>query len=234
MAVKMKLQAMTVSLNALSIWRPCLISSGSAELVRHHSTSSSEVRFRSLLKLSLLHFDHPGILLPASHDLPQQNGMFFLFHACADILADTAALQIPYLLSLAGLFSSYLPAFPFASGPTFRIAKRFDAAFAYLLHRPPAFERGVLTRGHEVSATAKVRIKSLISSTRVAAVETAEKSGHSPSVMDMSDEEETEEEDDEPATGDENQNGGIGHHQVSRGLAKIYQRTLELLGDELV
>ena len=160
--------------------------------------------------------------------------MLFLFYACADISPDTAALQIPYLLSLAGLFASYLPAFPFISVPTFRIAKRLDAAFAYLLQRPPAFEGGVLTRGHEVSATEKVRIKSLISSTRVAAVETAEKSGHSPPLMDVSDEEETEDEDDEPAIGEEEGYGGVGHDQVSRGLAKIYQQTLELLGDELV
>ena len=50
---------------------------------------------------------------------------------------------------------------------------------------------------HSVSSTDKVRIKSLISSTRVAAVERAEKSGYSSSVLDMLNDEETEEEDDE-------------------------------------
>lgn len=86
-----------------------------------------------------------------------------------------------------------------------------------------------------MSATDKVRIKSLISATRVAAVETAEKSGHSHSVVDTSDEEDTEEDgDDEPAVGEEEENGGISYDLVSRGLSKIFQQTLELLGDDLV
>ena len=82
-----------------------------------------------------------------------------------------------------------------------------------------------------------MRIKSLISSTRVAAVETAEKSGFPPSVADLEEVDlVTEEEDDEPQVGEEEKGGndGISHDQVSRGLAKIYQQTLELLGDELV
>ena len=86
---------------------------------------------------------------------------------------------------------------------------------------------------HEVSSTDKVRIKSLISSTRVAAVERAEKSGYSPSVLDMLDDEEIEEEEDELAI-DEEERGGISHDMVSRGLSKMYEQTLELLGDELV
>lgn len=84
-----------------------------------------------------------------------------------------------------------------------------------------------------MSPTDKVRIKSLISVTRVSAVETAEKSGYSHSVIDASDEEDTDEEN-EPATGEEEENGGIGHDMVSRGLSKIFQQTLELLGDDLV
>jgi hypothetical protein len=86
---------------------------------------------------------------------------------------------------------------------------------------------------HEVSSTDKVRIKSLISSTRVAAVERAEKSGYSSSILDMLDEEETEE-DDELAIGEEEEHGGISPDAVSRGLSKMYEQTLELLGDELV
>jgi hypothetical protein len=86
---------------------------------------------------------------------------------------------------------------------------------------------------HEVSSTDKVRIKSLISSTRVAAVERAEKSGYSSSILDMLDEE-TEEEDDELAIGEEEEHGGISPDAVSRGLSKMYEQTLELLGDELV
>jgi hypothetical protein len=86
-----------------------------------------------------------------------------------------------------------------------------------------------------VSSTDKVRIKSLISSTRVAAVERAEKSGYSPSILDMLDDEEIEEDDDELVIGEEEEeHGGISHDVVSRGLSKMYEQTLELLGDELV
>lgn len=76
----------------------------------------------------------------------------------------------------------------------------------------------------------------MISATRVAAVETAEKSGRSHSVVDASDEEDTEEDgDDEPAVGEEEEeNGGISYDLVSRGLSKIFQQTLDLLGDDLV
>jgi hypothetical protein len=84
-----------------------------------------------------------------------------------------------------------------------------------------------------VSPTDKVRIKSLISTTRVAAVETAEKSGYSHSVLDASDEDDTEEGGDEPAVGGED-NGRISDDLVSRGLSKIFQQTLEFLGDDLV
>ena len=82
--------------------------------------------------------------------------------------------------------------------------------------------------------TDKVRIKSLISTTRVAAVETAEKCGYSQSVLDASDEDDTEDGDDEPATGGEEANGRISDDLVSRGLSKIFQQTLEFLGDDLV
>ena len=84
-----------------------------------------------------------------------------------------------------------------------------------------------------VSSTDKVRIKSLISTTRVAAVATAEKSGHSPSVMEMSDDDGSEE-DEQQAISEEEKDEGISHDQVSRGLSKMYQQTLELLGDDLV
>ena len=81
-----------------------------------------------------------------------------------------------------------------------------------------------------MSPTDKVRIKSLISATRVAAVDTAEKSGYSPQVMDLSDDDDPDE-DDEPTAGEEEIDGD--HDKVSVGLSKMYQQTLELLGDTL-
>ena len=113
------------------------------------------------------------------------------------------------------------------------MAKRLDAAFAYLLQPASASGDGSLIHSHDVSSTDKVRIKSLISSTRVAAVERAEKSGYSPSNLDMLDDEEIED-DDELAIGEEEELGGISHDVVSRGLSKMYEQTLELLGDDLV
>lgn len=44
-----------------------------------------------------------------------------------------ATLQIPYLLSLAGIIADYLPAFPFAESATIRLVDKVDQAFAHLL-----------------------------------------------------------------------------------------------------
>ena len=64
-------------------------------------------------------------------------------------------------------------------------------------------------------------------------MERAEKSGYSPSILDTWDDEEMGEEDDELAMGEE-EHTEISHDVVSRGLSKMYEQTLELLGDELV
>lgn len=142
-----------------------------------------------------------------------------------------ALLQVPYLLSLAGLLSSYLPAFPFAPGPTFRITKKLDAAFAYLLSGPSNSEGVSSNRRYEINPTEKVRIKSLVSSTRVAAIDVAEKSGVTPRGLDMSDEEDSDK-DDEPTEGAEEEVESS-HDKISVNLSKIFQQTVDLLGDEL-
>ena len=144
-----------------------------------------------------------------------------------------ASLQIPYLLSLAGLLCSYLPAFPFAPTPTFRIARKFDAAFVFLLHGASVADfLDEQSKLYEVSTTDKVRIKSLVSATRVTAFEVAESSGYSPYVDDTADEDDADE-DDEPQESPEEGKLDCSHDQVSISLSRMYQRTLEILGDNL-
>ena len=89
----------------------------------------------------------------------------------------TATLQIPYLLSLAGIVADYLPAFPFVEGPTIRIVDKMDQAFAILLSqgRSSAAPFASNENDHLVSITDRVRIRSVIETTRIIAVEASAK-----------------------------------------------------------
>ena len=86
----------------------------------------------------------------------------------------TAALQIPYLISLALLTTTMIPAFPASPRQMFRLLGKLDHAFASLLqgvdidtgHALPGFRT---SRG--VSGTEKVRIKSLVERSRVCVVD---------------------------------------------------------------
>lgn len=90
-------------------------------------------------------------------------------------VSGTPSLQIPHLLSLALLALTCLPAFPAAPKTMFSLFHKLDFAFASLIQgrnidtgEPlPGFESG-----KSVSATEKVRIKSLSERTRVAVVQT--------------------------------------------------------------
>jgi hypothetical protein len=82
-----------------------------------------------------------------------------------------------------------------------------------------------------LSTTERVRIRSLVEETRVAAVNCASAAGYAASVQDLSlsddtDEDEDEEQLTEPSVTNENDAIGI-------ALSKIYKRTLEILGDAL-
>lgn len=145
------------------------------------------------------------------------------------LLCLLASLQIPYLLSLAGLLSTFLPAFPFAPSPTFSITRKFDAAFAYLLQLPATSVTGSSKWSHGVSPTEKVRINSLISSTRVTAMDLARKGGYSTLVV--ADDDETDDNDEPEESTDEEEDES--HDKVAIGLSKMYLHTLELLGDSL-
>ncbi|KIW99788.1 uncharacterized protein Z518_10716 [Rhinocladiella mackenziei CBS 650.93] len=139
-------------------------------------------------------------------------------------ISGTPTIQIPYLLSLAGLTCSYLQAFPF-SVSLFYITSKIDQGFSSLLHSSEE-NNATAASHHHVSMTEKVRIKSLIEETRVAAVHSASASGHVASIQDISDVE-TEDEDED----DSRQQQTL---SISLRLSRIYKRTLEILGDSLV
>ena len=132
-------------------------------------------------------------------------------------ISGTPSLQVPYLLTLAGLFASYMPAFEFSGDVSmFRLVRKLDEGFACLLN-------GEMGNGYHVTTTDRVRIKSLVEETRVITVDAATESGRRAS-LDYDDDSE----DDEEASDDELP------EQVSMSLSKIYRRTIELLGDSLV
>ena len=110
---------------------------------------------------------------------------------------------------------------------------KLDAAFAHLL-QPPSYVPSIDLPTYSVSATDKVRIKSLVSATRVAAVDVAAKSGYSSALIPIAgsdmDLDESDEESSEEAQEEEEDEM---RDRVGKGLARMYQQTVSLLGDEL-
>lgn len=137
-------------------------------------------------------------------------------------ISGTPTLQVPYLLTLAGLFCSYMAAFPFSIS-IFRLVKRLDEAFTHLLKPSQAQSEHTGAIVYQVSTTDKVRIKSLAEETRVIAVEVSSESGN-PSEL-----EDSESDDDE-----DNYEAEEDASRVSMSLSKIYKQTIEILGDSLV
>ncbi|KJF60899.1 ribosomal RNA-processing protein 7 [Coccidioides immitis RS] len=157
----------------------------------------------------------------------------------ADVLwvSGTPSLQTPYLISIAGLLNTYLPDYPFSPRSTFRLVRKLDAMFASLLQgedvetgQPlPGFE----TRRNQVSMTEKVRIKSIAESTRITILDTQDQGG--PLEFDIEDEDgdgnEARDDDGDFGTGEFVADSGPGRWEMES--AKVYERTIQLLGDEL-
>ncbi|KAK2740476.1 hypothetical protein FQN57_006103 [Myotisia sp. PD_48] len=158
-------------------------------------------------------------------------------------VSGTPSLQVPYLISLAGLVNSYLVDFPFMPRSTFRLLHKLDDTFASLLLGEDV-ETGAKLPGYEyrkdqVSMTEKVRIKSITEHTRMTIFDVADKVGGS--VMPDEEEEEEEEEEDGDEGDDENEDVGndiggdfadpLGRWEME--AAKVYEKTVQLLGDEL-
>ncbi len=118
-----------------------------------------------------------------------------------------------------------MPAFAFSTS-VFPLLSKIDIAFVTLL-RPNS---GSSTKQSTLSMTDKVRIKSLVSSTRVTAANCASSAGYSAGVQDLSSEEDSDTEDEEVAY-----DGRLGQQSasVTLALSKIYKGTLEILGDSL-
>lgn len=144
-----------------------------------------------------------------------------------------AALQNPYLLSLALLLSSYLPNFPFKAKPAFRLLRKLDLAFSSLLqgedigsYMPLA---GFQNHAYNISTTDKVRIKSVVERTRIAIVEAMEKTDPSELEAQIGCEPEECAMEDEIVDIEEDEISG----RWQREMSKVYELTIQKLGDEL-
>lgn len=142
-------------------------------------------------------------------------------------------LQVSYLLSLALLVVTYLPSFPPAPRSMFRVLGKLDLAFASLIQGREVDTGEPLPisySGRGITGTEKVRIKSLIQSTRVAVVELmARDEAHEREYDDgmASQTDDMEMETDE--TMDTQEMLGL----YDMDVARVYDRTLVELGDSL-
>lgn len=155
---------------------------------------------------------------------------------------DTAApLQIPYLISLAGIVNTYLPVYPFSPRSTFRLLKKLDIVFASLLQGEDV-ESGAPLSGFEgrrqvVSMTEKVRIKSIAETSRLVVVEARDR-GKDDTTGEDEDEDEMDldgganDNDDDEFFGTEDRDlEGPGRWEME--ATRVYERTIQILGDEL-
>jgi hypothetical protein len=141
-----------------------------------------------------------------------------------------ASLQIPYLISLSVLVNTYLPDYPFVAKPTFRLLRKLDSFFASLILGEDS-ESGQPLSGFEgrnniVSMTEKVRVKSIAETARVIVVEAGE--GRDPEVDD-----EMNGESDEDDMDIEGFGLGEAPSKWEMETARVYEKTIQLLGDEL-
>ena len=141
-------------------------------------------------------------------------------------MSATPSIQFPYLLMLAGYFRSYMHSFAFET-KSFILARKFDTAFSTLLKT--AFETG----DQSVSMTMKVRIKSLAQETRFEMIEVATKNGLD--VEDDSDEEPTFEDvqSDSMTIDIDTDHTQQSNQSIAMSLGKVYEKTLDLLGEDL-
>ncbi|PCG95750.1 Hypothetical protein PENO1_071870 [Penicillium occitanis (nom. inval.)] len=144
-------------------------------------------------------------------------------------VSGTPSLQIPYLISLAGLINTYLPEYPqFQPKQTFRLLKKLDIIFASLLLGEDV-ESGVSLSGFEytkniVNTTEKVRIKSIAEASRIAVVEMR---GKDVEYQDDGDDSENEWEDGMDIDESEFASNHTGLWEME--AARVYERTLQLL-----
>ncbi|KAL4954919.1 hypothetical protein BDW69DRAFT_183073 [Aspergillus filifer] len=153
-------------------------------------------------------------------------------------VSGTPTLQIPYLISFSVLVNTYLPSYPFTPTSTFRLLRKLDSFFASLIVGEDA-ETGKPLSGFEggrslVSMTEKVRIKSICEAARVGVVEAMEKGDDD---LDLDGDGDDEMDDDDFNFGDDDELGldldGSGPSRWEMETARVYEKTIQLLGDEL-
>jgi Subunit 11 of the general transcription factor TFIIH len=134
-------------------------------------------------------------------------------------------------LSLAGIVADYLPAFPFVEKPTIRLVDKLDQAFVSLLSQGRHSASPIPDGASEylVSMTDRVRIRSVIECTRIIAVEVSSKSSASADPQDVS-ESFTDSEFEDCAAADGNRQET---DSLDMGISKMYERSLNILGDSL-
>ena len=142
-----------------------------------------------------------------------------------------ATLKIPYLLSLAGLVTDFLPAFPFVGSPTIRLVDKLDQAFAILLTQDRSKMTSTAGNGnpYHVSITDRVRIRSVVDRTRIIAVDAAAKRSASANIQDGS--ESFTQTDYENFTRTEQSRQA--RDSLNMSISKMYQQSLSILGDSL-
>ncbi|RDW61252.1 general transcription factor IIH subunit TFB6 family [Aspergillus mulundensis] len=148
-------------------------------------------------------------------------------------VSGTPSLQIPYLISLSVLVNTYLPDYPFTGKATFRLLRKLDSFFASLILGEDA-ETGQPLSGFEgrrnvVSMTEKVRIKSIAEAARVLVVEKGDDRDPDADVNDDFEDESN----DEMDIGMDLDLEGDGPDKWEMEAARVYEKTIQLLGDEL-
>ncbi|MCJ1353046.1 MAG: hypothetical protein MMC33_003030 [Icmadophila ericetorum] len=188
-------------------------------------------------------------LLDISRDYEKRfDGGYEGFGACAKDLegvvdvvwvSGTPSLQTPYLLTIALAVTNYMPAFNFAPRETFSLLGKMDVALSSLLqgrnaetgNALPGFEGG---RGR-MSVTDKVRMRGIVSDTRLAVVNVAGKGmdsvrGESRIETETEDEEDFNMESNAEINYEEDRSGP-GSWEME--VARVYERTIVELGSTL-
>ncbi|KAL4945953.1 hypothetical protein BDV06DRAFT_174654 [Aspergillus oleicola] len=153
-------------------------------------------------------------------------------------VSGTPTLQIPYLISLSVLVNTYLTSYPFTPKSTFRLLRKLDSFFASLILGEDA-ETGKPLSGFEggrglVSMTEKVRIKSIAEAARVGVVEVVERGEDDFENEDRGEEDgDLDDDEDDDELGVDFGGSGSGPSRWEMETARVYEKTIQLLGDEL-
>lgn len=126
-----------------------------------------------------------------------------------------ASIQVPYMITLAGLVDSYLRDFSWQARCTFALLDKLDAMLAALL---AADEREGEGGRKRVSLTERVRVKSLAEGTRVTVFDVRDEAAEA-------DEDDDDDGDDAEDFGDEEQAVG----RWAMAAARVYERSLSRL-----